>query len=377
MIYLDNAATTFPKPEAVYKEMDRVNRTLAVNSGRGSYKAAREASDIIASTKSLLLRLFNADGNYEVVFTPSVTHALNQVIGGIEVNSSSNIYCSPYEHNAVARPLHHRLSEAGTAENFLPLTDLLGIDLGKTEFLFSSKPPDVVFITAVSNVTGYVLPFAEVTEMAHKHGGLTVIDAAQAAGLIPMDLQKVKADIVCFAGHKTLCGPFGIGGFLIRHGTALKPVFFGGTGRDSLNLKMPQESPGRYEASSPNITAIAGLKASLMDLEVDDHYHSIRELTEYACSRLASIPAVHIKGWSGDDEHIGIISFVVEGYQSDEVGGILDVEFDIAVRTGYHCAPYIHEYLKDRPYGGSVRIGLGRYNTKEDINKLAEALQSL
>ena len=181
MIYLDNAATTFPKPEAVYAEMDRVNRTLAVNSGRGSYRAARQAADIITSAKEQLLKLFNAEGEYDVVFTPSVTHAMNQVVGGIGVYGGSNIYCSPYEHNAVARPLHHRLAGAGTGEIFLPLTEKLEIDLDKTGFLFSSRRPDAVFITAVSNVTGYILPVTELTEMVHRYGGLVVIDAAQAA----------------------------------------------------------------------------------------------------------------------------------------------------------------------------------------------------
>ena len=377
MIYLDNAATTFPKPEAVYREMDRVNRTLAVNSGRGAYKAAKEAADIIASTKSLLLKLFNAEGNYDVIFAPSVTHALNQVIGGIEINSSSNVYCSPYEHNAVARPLHHRLSEAGTAEILLPLTETLEIDLDKTGFAFSSKPPDAVFITAVSNVTGYILPFAEIAEMAHRYGGLVVVDAAQAAGLIPMDLRELKADIVCFAGHKTLCGPFGIGGFLIRRGTKLNPCFFGGTGSDSLNLDMPKHSPEMFEAASPNITAIAGVRAALMELDVEGHYRRVSELTEYAYEKLEAVPSVKIKGRIKDGKQVGIISFVVAGYRSDDVGGILDDEFDMAVRTGYHCAPYIHDHLKDKQSGGTVRIGIGRYNTKEEINKLAEALRSL
>ena len=196
MIYIDNAATTFPKPEAVYAEMDRVNRTLAVNSGRGSYRAARQAADIITSAKEQLLKLFNAEGEYDVVFTPSVTHAMNQVVGGIGVYGGSNIYCSPYEHNAVARPLHHRLTQAENEEILLPLTETLEIDLDKTGFLFSSRRPDAVFITAVSNVTGYILPVTELTEMVHRYGGLVVIDAAQAAGLVPMDLQKMKPDVL-------------------------------------------------------------------------------------------------------------------------------------------------------------------------------------
>ena len=377
MIYIDNAATTFPKPEAVYAEMDRVNRTLAVNSGRGSYRAARQAADIITSAKEQLLKLFNAEGEYDVVFTPSVTHAMNQVVGGIGVYGGSNIYCSPYEHNAVARPLHHRLTQAENEEILLPLTETLEIDLDKTGFLFSSRRPDAGFITAVSNVTGYILPVTELTEMVHRYGGLVVIDAAQAAGLVPMDLQKMKPDIVCFAGHKTLCGPFGIGGFLIRKGISLEPVFFGGTGSDSLNLGMPDTAPGMYEASSPNIVAIAGLDASLKELDAEEHYRDLKELTGYALEALSQIPKVRLCGYHEGMDTVGIISFIAQGYLSDDVGGILDDEFDIAVRTGYHCAPYIHNHLKDKQSGGTVRIGLGRYNTKEEINKLAEALGTL
>ncbi len=377
MIYLDNAATTFPKSEAVYREMDRVNRTLAVNSGRGAYKVAKEAADIIASTKKRLLKMFNAEGYYDVVFTPSVTHALNQVIGGFDVTSSTNMYCSPYEHNAVARTLHHRLFEAGTDEILLPLKKNLEVDLDKTEFLFSTKSPDAVFATAVSNVTGYVLPVTEITDMVHRYGGIVVIDAAQAAGLVPMDLWKTPADIVCFAGHKTLCGPFGIGGFLIRRGTKLDPCFFGGTGSDSLNLDMPKEAPGMYEASSPNITAIAGLNAALTEMDVESHYKQVMELTEYAYEKLAVVPSIRMKGQIKGADQIGILSFVVDGYRSDEVGAILDDEFDIAVRTGYHCAPYIHDYLNDKQCGGTTRIGLGRFNTKEEIDKLTEALSTL
>ena len=377
MIYLDNAATTFPKPEAVYAEMDRVNRDRAVNTGRGSYKAAREATELIRSAKDGMLRLFHAAGIYDVVFTPSVTHAMNQVIGGLDLTPEKNVYFSPYEHNAVARPLHNRLGKIDSEGIMLPLTDELEIDLDKTEFLFQRKPPDVLFVTAVSNVTGYMLPVERLTEMVHRHGGVVVIDAAQAAGLIPADLRKTAPDIVCFAGHKTLCGPFGIGGFLLRKGTELRPVFFGGTGSESLNLDMPDKVPERYEASSPNIVAIAGLYASLKELDVEEHYRTLKELTEYALMSLSDTPKVKLCGYHDGMDSIGIISFVVEGYLSDDVGSILDEEFDIAVRTGYHCTPYIHDYLKDKPYAGTVRIGLGRYNTKEDIRLLTEALKSL
>lgn len=199
-----------------------------------------------------------------------------------------------------------------------------------------------------------------------------------------LDLLKKKAsgsareaDVLCFAGHKTLMGPFGIGGFLIKHGITLKKVLTGGTGSASLTLDMPEEAPGRYEASSTNVVAIAGLNASLKGLDINEHRKTLRELTEYLLEALNGIPSVNLMGTFDTDKTLGIVSFVVEGYQSDEVGIILDDEYDIAVRTGYHCAPYIHDYLGDKPYHGTIRIGIGQFNTKEDIDALISAIKSL
>lgn len=187
----------------------------------------------------------------------------------------------------------------------------------------------------------------------------------------------LNADVLCFAGHKTLMGPFGIGGFLIKHGITLKKVLTGGTGSASLTLDMPEEAPGRYEASSTNVVAIAGLNASLKGLDINEHRKTLCELTEYLLEALNSIPSVNLMGTFNTDKTLGIVSFVVEGYQSDEVGIILDDEYDIAVRTGYHCAPYIHDYLGDKPYHGTIRIGIGQFNTKEDIDALISAIKSL
>lgn len=213
--------------------------------------------------------------------------------------------------------------------------------------------------------------------MAREYGAITVLDAAQAAGLIDLDMPALNADVLCFAGHKTLMGPFGIGGFLIKHGITLKKVLTGGTGSSSLTLDMPEEAPGRYEASSTNVVAIAGLNASLKGLDINEHRKTLRELTEYLLEALNGIPSVNLMGTFDTGKTLGIVSFVVEGYQSDEVGIILDDEYDIAVRTGYHCAPYIHDYLGDKPYHGTIRIGIGQFNTKEDIDALISAIKSL
>lgn len=377
MIYLDNAATTFPKPERVYTALETANRELSFNAGRGSYKAARAASAIIDDTKNRLLSLFHATGYADIVFTPSVTHALNQVLNGLDLTGNSVIYVSPYEHNAVARTVYQLSVNSGASVKMLPLTKDLQIDLEKAKYQFSINSPSVVILNALSNVTGYILPVAEIFLMAKEYRAITVLDAAQAAGLIDLDMPALNADVLCFAGHKTLMGPFGIGGFLIKHGITLKKVLTGGTGSASLTLDMPEEAPGRYEASSTNVVAIAGLNASLKGLDINEHRKTLRELTEYLLEALNSIPSVNLMGTFDTDKTLGIVSFVVEGYQSDEVGIILDDEYDIAVRTGYHCAPYIHDYLGDKPYHGTIRIGIGQFNTKEDIDALISAIKSL
>lgn len=378
MIYLDNAATSFPRPEPVYIEMDRVNRNLSVNAGRGGYKAAREASELIQNTKSGIAKLFHCAGLADVVFTPSITQAMNQIINGLNINSNTVIYISPYEHNAVARTVEAVRVNTGCEVCFLPLDETtLEIDLEKMAYLFHEKKPDVVISTVISNVTGYRLPVEEIFEAAQAYGAITIADAAQAAGLIEIDYKAFHADIIAFAGHKTLCGPFGIGGFIIKKGLILNQVLTGGTGSDSLNPQMPEESPNRYEAASENIVAVAGLNAALEWLKENPHERKIQELTQYLISRMSENDKITVLSMQTVGKCYGIVSFVVEGYDSNDVGSILDDEFDIAVRTGYHCAPYIHDYLNDEAYAGTVRVGIGPFNTEQDIDDLVENLESL
>ena len=375
MIYLDNAATSFPRPEAVYAEMDRVNRTLSVNAGRGGYKAAREASEIIYDTKKKLAELFHCDGKADVVLTPSVTQAFNQVLNGLNISENTVVYITAYEHNAIARTMESIRQRTSCTVCLIPMEEeTLEIDLKKTDYLFHEKNPDIVISTVISNVTGYMLPVKTLFEMAKQYCAITIADAAQAAGLIDIDLDEMKVDIIGFAGHKTLCGPFGIGGFIIRKDVSLKCILTGGTGSDSLNLSMPQSAPGRYEAGSENIVAIAGLHAALKWLDVDQHREHVKALTDYLVDGLSRNPGVTV---FATNQQLGIVSFVVEGYNSGDIGQILDDEFDIAVRTGYHCAPYIHKYLKDNSYGGTVRVGIGPFNTKEDLDVLLDSIESL
>lgn len=378
MIYLDNAATTFPKPEAVYHEMDHFSREGAVNAGRGGYKAAKYASAVIESTKDKIRQLINSDKLSPVIFSPSITIALNQVISGYEWKNNAVVYVSPFEHNAVARTLNYLKKQSDIDIEELPLDEnRLMIDIEKTKVLFSQKHPTAVFCTHISNVTGYILPVQKIFGEAKRYGAFTVLDTAQSLGLIPVDSRTMNADVIAFAGHKTLYGPLGIGGFVNIAETPLKEMIVGGTGSDSLNLDMPQNNESKYEAASSNILAIIGLKAALEVINQNENYCKEKQLTEYLIKKLNQNSDVKLYLPEDLSEHIGVVSFSVQGYMSSDVGMILDEDYDIAVRTGYHCAPFIHKYLKDEKTMGTVRVGISQYTMVDDIDRLVEALDEI
>ncbi len=378
MIYLDNAATTFPKPEEVYGAMDKTNREFAVNAGRGSYRIARQASKIISDTKQALRELVRLNFPAEVVFSPSITIALNQIIYGLDIKDDITIYVSPFEHNAVARSIKGLSKEKKIRIKELPLDEKnLTIDIDKLKYEFVKDKPAVVFCTHVSNVTGYILPVESIFKEAKIYNGITILDSAQSLGLIEVNANSIGADIIAFAGHKTLYGPFGIGGFINVSNIPLKPRITGGTGSDSLNLDMPMEKETRYEPASSNIVAIAGLKAAIEILNIEENRKKEIMLTQYLQGKLNDIKDVLLYSDKNENEQTGIVSFVVNGYKSDEIGQILDEDFDIAVRTGYHCAPYIHKYLKDEKTLGTIRVGIGRFTTENDIDKLVDAIREI
>ena len=377
MVYLDNAATTFPKPESVYAAMDKMNREGAVNAGRGSYKLAQAASKLIAETKRKLRKLVHVDDSAAVVFSPSITIAINQIVNGLSMRERAVVYVSPYEHNAVARSLHQLSKRNKLVIKELPLDSGMEIDIEKMKYEFSKDKPEVVFCTHVSNVTGYVLPIEEIFKESKKHCSINVLDSAQSLGLLDVRADLMAVDLIGFAGHKTLYGPFGIGGFINVSGIPLDTFITGGTGSDSLNLEMPLGNEARYEASSSNIVAIAGLNAALDNLEQKYSLEQETKMTSYLITQLSSIRGVKMLLPSNLERHVGIVSMVIEGFSSGDIGMILDEDFDIAVRTGYHCAPYIHKHLGDTVSLGTVRIGISQFTTKEDIGSFIGALKEI
>lgn len=384
MIYLDNAATTFPKPEEVYQALDAANRTLAVNAGRGSYQLAKKATNLIETCKKQILGVVCPNLVAEVIFTSSATVAFNQVVGGLPFDKETVVYVSPFEHNAVMRTLYLASKKCGFQIEILETIVDKGsntsvtMDLSKIEYQFARKQPDYVFCTHVSNVTGYILPIKEICAMAKAYGAKTIIDASQSMGLVDINMDAMHIDCLVFAGHKTLYGPLGIGGFVRKPGFEIQPFLAGGTGSDSLNLDM--YAVESLEVSSPNVVAIAGLSKAIEVIEgetVSKLYEQEREITEYLIQELKQIDGVVTYLPFLGKMHTGIVALNVEGYQADEVGMLLDEDYGIAVRTGYHCAPLVHELLGDMEFGGVVRVSLGRFTTKGDVEKVVEAVKEI
>lgn len=380
MIYLDNAATTFPKPGCVYDRVDTMQRTAAVNVGRGGYRAAAEAMRVVDETRELMAALTGADEPASVVFTPSATMAANEIILGLEWNPYKTVYVTPFEHNAVARPLYCVCSQYGIELRQIPF-DAGTQTLQEEELsrMFALHPPDYVFLNHVSNVTGLVIPIDTIARWAKEYGALVVVDGSQSLGLVPVDLRASPIDFLIFAGHKNLYASWGIGGFIRNCGYPLKPVLAGGTGSDSLNLRMADSFPGGFEPGSPNIIAIASLNESLKWINRIG-LENIEEKKAVLTSRLiegldAAGVTLYLPG--NRTAHTGVVSFNLPGYLANETGMILSEDFDIAVRTGYHCAPFIHALLNTTSAQGTVRASIGYFNTETDIDALVAAGKEL
>lgn len=380
-VYLDNAATTFPKPEQVYKDMDNFYRRCGVNAGRSSYFLAKEASELILKTRNGICEVINYSNPEKIIFTPSATHALNQIINGLEWDEYKTVYVTPFEHNAIMRPLNLIKSKYGVNIEIIPFdSETFELDKDKMKLMFSRNYPDYIFMSHVSNVTGYVLPIKEIVAEAKKYDVVITLDCAQSMGLVPIDINKMDVDYLVFAGHKTLYGPFGIAGYICNSNIRLKHFIVGGTGSDSLNLNMPNELPTAYESSSPNIQAIAGLNSAIRWIkktEIKNINKHESNLTNKFINGLNGIYGLEMYLPRNLNNHTSIVSFNVQGYNPNELGEVLDQDFNIAIRTGYHCAPLIHDFLGTRDKGGTVRVSLGYFNLEDDVDYLINSLNEI
>lgn len=384
VIYLDNAATTFPKPEIVYEYMNKFLREECVNAGRGSYKLAQNSTNLIDETRKLILDMINGNSYNKVIFSPSATIATNQVLRGLEWSKISNVYVSPFEHNAIMRTLNSLQKVNEFNINIIPFDNIsFELDEDELRVMFSKRTPDLIIMSHVSNVTGYILPIKICHEMAKQYNPINIVDCAQSLGLVKVDVKNEfsECDFIIFAGHKSLYGPFGIGGFIaLNDKIKLKEVITGGTGSDSTNLEMPSDSELYYEAGSYNMQAIAGLNSALKwikEIGIDKIYSHKKELTEQLIEGLQDIEGVEIYIPKNLENHIGVVSFNLSDYLPEDVGRILGDEYDIAVRTGYHCAPLIGEFLDGNAINGTVRLSVGYFNNIDEIKEAVKAIEEI
>lgn len=374
MHYFDNAATTFPKPETVYETMDKFYRTYGVNAGRGMFREASIANNLISETRQLILDLLHATSDYDCIFTSSATEALNVILQGMSWSEGMVVYTTPFEHNAILRTLKYLENEHRIVIKELTPKDFI-YDIGEIKQTFLQNVPNVVVMSHASNAFGFINPIKDIFSLAKEFGATTVCDMAQTAGLIDTNIVENKIDYAVFAGHKTLYGPFGIAGFITNDKCKLKPLIYGGTGVDSKNPYMPEEMPTKYEAGSHNICAIAGLNASLKWLNsigIVNVWEQEKKHTYTALEIILKHKNIKVIRCPDESKNIGVISCVFDGYSSDNIGQVLS-ENDIDVRTGLHCAPRAHEFFKTAP-NGTVRFSLSYFTNDKDFEKLEEIL---
>ena len=375
MIYLDNAATTYPKPEEVYVALDKANRN-AFNTGRGSYKCARVASEIKESVRNKILELNNLK-NGKVIYTNSATVSLNELIFGIDLKENDYVYISPFEHNSIIRPLEELKKRIKINIEIIPFDkETWNPDYDKINDMFAIHHPSAIFLSQVSNVTGYILPYENIFKLSEKYNSINILDASQGFGIVPISNYE-NINYIVFAGHKSLYASFGIAGYIKLKNDKLKQNIFGGTGSDTMNPNMPNTIPEGYEAGSPDIVSICGLNASIDWINSTDIYTHEKELTDYLIEKIKEIKKVKLFIPNNHENIFGIVSIGIKDYSSDDVGSILDDEYNICVRTGYHCAPLIHDFIESLEYNGTVRISLNYFNAKNDIDLLVQALKSL
>ena len=374
MAYFDNAATTYPKPECVYQQMDQFYRTSGANAGRGNYKLAKSAGALIGETRKLIQELLHCPSK-QVVFEPTATIALNIIIQGIIQKGSTNIYISPFEHNAVTRTLHHYEKEGRVKVQQLVVSDNMQYDLERIRYQFDAVKPDWVIVSHASNVFGLVAPVEQIFAIAKNYDALTLVDMAQTAGLVDFNVGLSTIDFAVFAGHKTLYGPTGISGFVMNPAVKLPSVLFGGTGFDSANQDMPESLPQKYEMGTLNISGIAGLNAALkwiMQKGMVALWNKEQQHRQKLLSLLKKYSFLKIVGNKPGCICVGIVSAIIDGISSDSAGPVFD-RCNIAVRTGLQCAPLAHKFEGTYP-AGTIRFSVNYFTSDADFEELKQAL---
>jgi cysteine desulfurase/selenocysteine lyase len=377
IIYLDNAATTFPKPKEVLEQMVGVYGRFGVNPGRSGYDLCLVAGELTHETRKLLTTFFGGASPERLVFAVNATDALNLAIQGM-LEPGDHAITTTVEHNSVIRPLNHLRRDRGVAVDVVPFAadGLVDPDDIAARFRPNTR---LVVVNHGSNVIGTIQPVAEIGRRCRARGIRLLVDAAQTAGVIPIDVEAMDIDVLAFTGHKSLLGPTGTGGLYVREGVEVRPTRFGGTGVRSAHPYHLDEYPYRLEAGTGNVLGIAGLyfaQQYLCARGIDAIYRHEMALFARLQAGLAAIDGVTLHGTTSLTHRLPVLSFTVAGRDPADVGTLLDVDHNVACRTGLQCAPLIHEQMGTAPRG-TVRLSVGPMNREKDVDAAIAAVQEI
>ncbi|MCI0183289.1 MAG: aminotransferase class V-fold PLP-dependent enzyme [Acidibacillus sp.] len=380
MIYLDNASSSWPKPPQVAYAVASWIEHNGANAGRGSHRMAREAETMIAQTRDQVGKLFGIQNTDQIILLQNITEAINLTLFGL-LEPGDHVLSVGLVHNSVRRPLNY-LERQGVHVSYVQYERQNWRKKIKDELNSNTK---LVVITHASNVTGEVLPLVELSEMISVYRKpnrkpYIFVDSAQTAGLVPIDVRQMGIDILAFTGHKSLYGPQGTGGLYLAPDIVLKPIIVGGGGGNAESPDAPRYSPDRYEPGTRNSPGIAGLSEGIkyvLDCNPEKLLISELQLLDPLIDQLRTMDGVHILGDPACESHVPVVAFTMDGFSSAELGLLLDRKFDIAVRSGLHCAPYAHEQQHTLKMGGAVRVSVGAFTTEQEVEKCIVALKQL
>lgn len=376
-IYLDNAASSWPKPPQVKEAMMQCLDEYAANPGRGGHRLALRASKALYYTRMKLAQLFNISNPNDIVFTSNATGALNLGIKGI-LRPKDHVITTTLEHNSVRRPLEYLKSTQEIEISYISPRDDFSFDIADFEKQIKANTALVV-VTHASNLTGTLVPIEDLGFLCNKYNIPFMVDASQTAGIFPIDVQNMNIQLLAFPGHKGLYGPQGTGGLYIDSKVELEPLMHGGTGSQSEWIEQPSTRPDRYESGTANTVGIVGLGAGV-DYILKIGLENIREkemaLTAELMKRLGKIRGVKLYGSSTNEERSAVVAFNIEGLDASEVAFILDKQYQIAVRAGYHCTPLGHETMGTMD-AGAIRASFGFFNEMADVDALEMAVREI
>jgi cysteine desulfurase/selenocysteine lyase len=380
LIYFDNAATSWPKPENVYTFMMDFYRSVGVNPGRSGFDLAIEAGSLVDRVRERLTKFFGGDEDApeRLCFTHNATDALNLIIPGL-LTAGDHVISTNLEHNSVIRPINHLVRDAGVEATFLPFNSAGFIDPDDVRKAIRPNTK-LVIVNHGSNVIGTVQPVAEIGRICREHGVTFAIDTSQTAGVIPINMQAMNVDVLAFTGHKSLMGCTGIGGLCVRKHVNLRQVRAGGTGVNSLHPYHLDDYPWRMEFGTPNLVGIASLWAGQDWLDENNvekiHAHEMK-LTRKLVEQLRQMEGVRLYCCDSLENHLSTTMINVEGMEAGDVGIMLDVKYNIATRTGLHCAPLVHVQLGTADIHGGVRFSIGAFSTEQQVDVAIDAVADI